>query len=140
MECVDCQRETDATCGHLKGRVLQEFDLLGSTVKESFESAVKALISRLEPHSKAVAAKGFSHSMQKDSRSVSDFIRRMERLFRIAYGRNSMCIETCETLLYCQLQEGLRYELMKAPALSAATKYQKLCIAAKNKEKHLAKL
>ena len=64
----------------------------------------------------------------------------MERTFRIAYGRDSMSTETRDTLLYCQLQEGLHYELMKAPAVSGATKYQELCIAAKNEEKHLAEL
>ena len=126
--------------GHLKGRALQEYNLLGPTEKVSFESAVEALRSRLEPSSKAVAAQDFRHGMQKDSESVSDFIRRMERTFRIAYGRDSMSTETRDTLLYCQLQEGLRYELMKAPAVSGATKYQELCIAAKNEEKRLAEL
>ena len=48
--------------------------------------------------------------------------------------------ETHDTLLYCQLQEGLRYELMRGPAVSGATKYQELCIAAKNEEKRLADL
>ena len=125
---------------HLKGRALQEYNLLGSTEKELFESAVEALCSHLEPSSKAVAAQDFRHTMQKDSDLVSDFIRRMECTFRIAYGRDSMSTETRDTSLYCQIQQGLCYELMKAPAVSGATKYQEICIAAKNEEKHLAEL
>ena len=73
-------------------------------------------------------------------KAVADFIRRLERTFRIAYGRDAMSSETRDTLLYCQLQEGLRYELMKGPAVSGATKYQELCVAAKNEEKRLAEL
>ena len=37
-------------------------------------------------------------------------------MFRIAYGRDPMSNESCDTLLYCQLQEGLCYELMRGPA------------------------
>ena len=126
--------------GHLKGRALQEWNLLRPEERESFEKAVEALRSRLDPGSKAVAAQDFRHTMQRDSEPVSDFVRRLERTFRIAYGRDEMSNETRDTLLYCQLQEGLRYELMKGPAVSGATKYQELCIAAKNEEKRLVEL
>lgn len=51
-----------------------------------------------------------------------------------------MSNKTQDTQLYCQLQEGLRYELLRGPALSGATKYQELCVAARNEDKHLAKL
>ena len=76
--------------GHLKRRALQAYNLLQSTEKESYKGAVGVLRRRLEPSSKAVAAQDFRHGMQKDSKSVSDFIRCMERTFRIAYGRDSM--------------------------------------------------
>ena len=49
-----------------------------------------------------------------------------------------MSIETRETLLHSQLQEGLEYELMKAPAVSGAQGYKQLCLAARNEEKRLA--
>ena len=110
--------------GHLRGRALQEYNLLRSEERESFESTLEALRRRLDPGSKAVAAQDFRHATQRDSESVSDFIRRLERTFRIAYGRDPMSNETWDTLLYCQLQEGLRYELMRGPAVSGATKYQ----------------
>ena len=51
--------------GHLKGRALQEYNLLRPEEKESFESAVEALRSRLEPGSKAVAAQDFRHATQR---------------------------------------------------------------------------
>ena len=51
-----------------------------------------------------------------------------------------MSSETKDTLLYGQLQEGLCLELMKGPAVSGATKYQELCVAAKNEEKRLVEL
>ena len=103
--------------GHLKGRALQEYNLLRAEERESFESAVEALRSRLDPGSKAVAAQDFRHATQKDSESVADFVRRLEHMFRIAYGHDPMSLnETHDTLLYCQLQEGLRYELMRGPS------------------------
>ena len=46
-----------------------------------------------------------------------------------------MSTETKETLLYGQLHEGLRYSLMKAPAVSGANTYQELCGAAKSEER-----
>lgn len=76
----------------------------------------------------------------RETESVADFVRWLERMFRIAYGRDPMSNETHDTLLYCQLQEGLLYELMRGPAVSGATKYQELCIATKNEEKRLADL
>lgn len=47
----------------------------------------------------------------------------------------------CQTrLLHSQLQEGLRYELMKAPAVSGSHTYCELCLAARNEEKRVAEL
>ena len=126
--------------GHLKGRALQEYTLLRPEEKESFEGAVEALRSRLDPGSAAMAAQDFRHAMQRDSESVADFIRWLECMFRIAYGRDRMSKETRATLLYCQLQEGLCYEVMKAPAVSGAAEYQELCVAARNEERRLADL
>ena len=51
-----------------------------------------------------------------------------------------MSTETRDALLYDQLQEALRYKLMRAPAVSGSTKYQELCVSAKNEEKRLAEL
>ena len=51
-----------------------------------------------------------------------------------------MSTETRDALLYGQLQEDLRYELMRAPAVLGSTKYQELCVATKNEEKHLSEL
>ena len=48
--------------------------------------------------------------------------------------------ETRDTLLHGQLQEGLKYDIMKAPSVSGAQTYKQLCLAAKNEEKRLAEL
>ena len=123
---------------HLRGQALQEWNLPDEE-KATFEATVKSLHSRIDAGCKAVAAQDFRHLRQGDSESVSELIRRLERTFRITYSRDSMSTETRDTLLYGQLQEALRYELMRAPAVSGSVKYQELCVAAKN-EKWLAEL
>ena len=51
-----------------------------------------------------------------------------------------MSVETRETLLHGQLQEGLRYDIMRASSVSGAQSYIELCLAVKNEEKCLAEL
>lgn len=72
--------------------------------------------------------------------SLSDFIRRLEQLFKLAYGQDGMGEETRGTLLHSQLQEGLCYKIMKAPAVSGSHGYKELCLASRNEEKWLAEL
>ncbi len=120
--------------GHLRGRALQEWILLGDE-KITYDSTTEALRSRLDRGSRVLAAQDFRHTLQRDGESVSDFIMRLERTFRIAYGRESMSVETRETFLHSQLQEGLRYDVMKGPAVSGAQTYRELCVAARNEEK-----
>ena len=81
-----------------------------------------------------VAVQEFRHMSQKPTELVADFIRRLEQAFRRAYGREPISTETRSALLQGQLQEGLRYALVTAPAVSGARTYQELCIAAKNEE------
>ena len=126
--------------GHLKGRALQEWNLLHPDQRSTFTQATEALRSHLDTASKVVAAQDFRHTAQRDEESVSDFIHRLERTFRAAYGRDAMSIETRDTLLYGQFQDGLSLQLMQGPAVSGARNYAQLCIAAKNEEKRLADL
>ena len=121
-------------------RALQEWNLLLSADRASCSLAMEALRLRLDSCSKAVAAQDFRHTMQRDGESVADFIRCLEPTFRVAYGREPMLSETRDMLLYVQLQEGLRLQLMKGPAVSGAKDYQELCITTKNEEKCLANL
>ena len=51
-----------------------------------------------------------------------------------------MLAEARDVLLCGQLLEALRYELIRAPAVSESTKYQELGVASKNEEKRLAEL
>ena len=126
--------------GYLRGRALQEWSLLDQKEKDNLDTAIASLRRRLDPGSKTLAAQDFRHTLQKEGEAVSDFIRRLERTFRIAYGRDAMATDTRDTLLHGQLQEGLRFELMRAPAVSGAQNYKELCIAARNEEKRLAEL
>ena len=98
------------------------------------------LCSCLELGSKALIAQEFRHAAQQESETVADYISRLEQLFRHAYGREGMSDETRDTLLHSQLQEGLRYEVMKAPAVSGSPTYRELCLAARNGEKRVAEL
>ena len=126
--------------GHQKGRALQEWNLLSDKERETYRKATAALQGRLDPGSRIMAAQDFRHASQEENKKVCDFIRRMEQLFKIAYGHESISSETRSTLLYGQLQDGLKHQIMEAPAVSGATDYQALCLAAKTEEKRLAKL
>ena len=119
---------------------MQEWSLIEKGDRSTYASAVEALRAQLDPGSKTLAAQDFRHTLQKDGESVADFVRRLERAFRLAYGRDRMTAETRDTLLYGQLQEGLRYVLMQGPAVSGAADYKALCLAAKNEERRLAEL
>ena len=104
--------------GHLRKCALLEWNLLNERERSDLGLAVAALRERLDPGSRTTAV--------QDSEPVGDFI------LRSAYGRDAMSRETRSALLYAQLQEGLMYELMKAPAVSGAQKYDELCVAARN--------
>ena len=126
--------------GHLRGRALQEWGLLSAHERESLEEATTILHNRLDPCSRALAAQDFRHASQREEESIADFIRRLEQLFKLAYGRDGMSEETRGTLLHGQLQEGLRYEIMRAPAVSGSHGYKELCLASRNEEKRLVEL
>ena len=89
--------------GHLKGRALQEWNLLSDSEKETYELATTTLRSRLDPGSKIMAAQDFRHASQEENEKVGDFMRRLEQLFKLAYGRDIISAETRGTLLYGQL-------------------------------------
>ena len=87
-----------------------------------------------------LAGQDFRHATQESGESVAEYIRHLERLFQAAYGRDGLSVETRQTLLYSQLQEGLKYGLIKSPAVSGADLYTQLCIAVRHEEKHLNEL
>ena len=118
--------------GHLNGRALQEWDLIPAAQCVTFAQATESLRQRLDPASKTMAAQDFRHVSQRESEIVSNFILHLERAFHAAYSRNSMSVETRDALLHGQLQDRLRVQLMRGPAVSGARSYHELCIAAKN--------
>ncbi len=87
-----------------------------------------------------LVAQEFRHAAQKPNESVSDFIRNLEKCFKLAYGRDGLTLETQCALLYAQMYEGLKLGLVKAPLVSGAQTYQALCIAAKAEEHRLSEL
>lgn len=89
--------------GHLRGRALQEWDLLSEGDRATLDAAVHALHERLDPGGKAMAAQNFRHCSQSENEPVSDFIRRLERSFHLAYGHDKMLAETRDALLHGQL-------------------------------------
>lgn len=94
----------------------------------------------LDQGTKVLAAQDFRHTVQKEFEKVAYFVRRLERVFHIAYGRDAMAKETREAFLYGQLQEGLRQDLMRSPAVSGALAYPELIMAAKNEEQRQSEL
>lgn len=66
---------------HIKGRALQEWNLVHPDQRSTFTQAIEALRSRLDSVSKTAATQDFRHTIQNESKSVSDFIRRLERTF-----------------------------------------------------------
>ena len=126
--------------GYLRGQALQEWRLLHRSEQQSHPRAVSALRARLDPGSKTMAAQDFSHSVQRSGEPVTDFIRRLEKTYQIAYGKDNMNVETRDALLYGQLYEGLRYDIMLSPAVSGSQGYKELCTAAKGEERRLTAL
>ena len=107
--------------------------------KSHYQKSIEVLAMRLDPGSKVLAAQDFRHIAQDEKEKVSNFIYRLEKTFCKEYGHDELLPDTRDALLYAQLQEGLCYELMKAPSVSGALEYKTLCIAAKNEEKRIQK-
>ena len=124
--------------GHLRGKAQREWDMLEPASKVTFKVATKALRDRLDLGGKAV--QDFRHMSQGVGEPVADFVSRLEKTFCRAYGHENMSAETRAALLYGQLHEGLRYSLMKAPAVSGASSYAQLCIAARSEERQQSEL
>ena len=134
------QKKLLQLAGHLRGKAPREWDMLGPASKTTFNVASKALRDRLDLEGKAVAAQDFRHMSQGAGKLVADFDSRLEKTFHRAYGHENMSAETRAVLLYGQLHEGLRYNLMKASAVSGASSYTQLCIAARSEERRQSEL
>ena len=87
-----------------------------------------------------MAAQNFRQSLQKSVEAVSDFIRRLEKTYQVVYGKDDLNTATHDELLYGQLYEGLRYDIMLSPAVSGSQGFKELCTATKGEERRLAAL
>ena len=83
--------------GYLRGRALQDWNLLAGTDRATYAAATQVLRARLDSGNRVLAAQDFRHAIQGDTEPVADYIRRLERLFQIAYGRDNLTTETRET-------------------------------------------
>ena len=126
--------------GHLWGRALEEWNLMDDTERLDLSTATASLKRRLDPSSKMLAVQDFRRASQGQNEPIADYIRSLECMFRQAYGRDGMSAETRAALLFGQMQEGIKFELMESPAVSGATDYKQLCLSARNEEKRLAEL
>ena len=119
----------------MRGKALQEWSLLSDNDRSTFTIATAEMQNRLDPGSKMIAVQEFRHMTQKSKEMVTDFICRLEQAFQRVYGREHIITETRDALLQGQLQEGLRHNIVMAPAVSGARTYPELWIAAKNEER-----
>ena len=126
--------------GYLRGRALQEWNLLSTEEQQDYDVAVKVLTLRLDQDSLMAAVQDFRHACQQDNEMVTDHIRRLERCYQLAYGKDKLSSETKEAILFGQLQAGLIYQIVKSPAVSGSQSYRALCTAAKAEEKRIAEL
>ena len=126
--------------GYFKGRALQEWHLLSRTDQQSYPKAVDALCSRLDSINRTLAAKKFWHLLQQREESVAGYIRRLEKAYQVAYGKDSLPPGTRDDLLYTQMYNGLRYDVMHGSAMSRVQGYRELCVAARGEEHRLAAL
>ena len=95
---------------------------------------------RLDPSGKALAVQDFCHLSQGRQESVAYFLLHLEQTFHRAYRCNKVCEETCHAILDVQLQEGLKYAIMEALAVSGSQTYRELCMTAKNEERRQSEL
>ncbi len=58
--------------GHLRGRALLEWNLLGEEEKRSYQTATQALRTRLDPGNRVLAAQDFRHAIQREGETVAD--------------------------------------------------------------------
>ena len=96
--------------GHLRGRALQEWNLLCEEEKATYQAALHALRIRLNPGNRVLAAQDFRHAIQKESEGIADYVR------------------------------STSYHIMKSPSVSGSQSYKELCMAAKHEEKRVAEL
>ena len=126
--------------GHLRGCAEAEWNLLSTDETRNFERANHNLRERLDPCSKVLAGQDFRRTVQTDNETVADYACRLEKAFRIAFGNDKLSKETKETMLYGQMQEGLRLGILRSPSVLGAMSYEELCMAAKNEEQRQTEL
>ena len=97
--------------GYLHGRVLLGWNLMSQTEFDTYKSAISGLRVQLDPSSKTLSTIDFRHITQKESESISDFIRRLEHTFQLAFGHDPICQQKLE-MCYCMVNYRMTCELI----------------------------
>ena len=86
--------------GLLRGRAKAEWNLLADEDICDCDIAVRNLKERLDPCSKVLAGQEFRPTVQGDNEIVPNFICRLEKSFRVAFGQDGLSKETKEAMLF----------------------------------------
>ena len=89
--------------GYLRGRARQEWTLLVDDSKKCYSADLRIGWSYGR---QALATQDFRHLRQEDNENMSDFIRKLEHTFKLAYSRDPMLRETRATLLLGKCKMG----------------------------------
>ena len=119
---------------HLRGQAEAEWNLLADEDVCNFDTSIQSLKERLDPCSKVLAGQDFRRTVQGDNETVPNFICHLEKSFRVAFGQDGLSKETKESMLFGQLQEGLRLGIIRSSIVSGALDYRGLCMAARHEE------
>ena len=71
-----------------------------------------------------MAAQDFRYMFQREGETITDFIRRLECSFQLAYGQDGIQPETRDTLLHSKLQEGLKQNMTEADVVCGVMSYK----------------
>ena len=74
----------------LKGKALQEWNLLLDEENYTFKGESERLSKALGPSGWILEAQNFCHTHQEENERVSAFIWRMEHIFRVTYGYDKL--------------------------------------------------
>ena len=67
---------------------------MGQAKKAKYKEATVELTRRLDPGSRIMAVQDFWHAVQRETESVADYHRRLERHFQLAHGKDDLRSET----------------------------------------------
>ena len=74
--CLSSEETLLQIAGHLRGRALEEWNLMDCSEKENLQKATDTLKKRLDPGSNMLAAQDFRRAAQQENELIVDYISR----------------------------------------------------------------